>query len=545
MGRALTGKQHVGTRRERRPNGDVYVYERITGYDPKARKTKTLSTRLLGKIPAGTEEMVPTRPRKKASEGKKTVVEAERTHFGLCAILEWTGRESGIDQDLLLSFGEEDALKLASVARYWLATDGAALTRLADWQIMNPLPYAYPMTEDVCGELFDTVGRDESGVQSYFRRRAERAGPKGPLLALDTVKLLVLYSTKSREPVAFVKQPGNIPDNVALVNALRQLEVLGLPSPVTVVDDGLYSQEILTHFARDRVKFLMPASNADSWVRDEIDAARDELSDFANICPFDAEVSGVKHTRTREFATVRRRPGGRNAVGETEKCSRRLYVHVFHNLAEAPEHEQRMRLELLSLKEDLENGIEEFRPSAQKLIDCYLTVARTAKGVKVGFNMAEIQKTKRYRGYFILVSNAIKDPFEALEAYRAREKTEELFATYKEGFNGNEPRRPRPESLRGRQFAQFVGLGYHGFLTKRILDLRAKLGTPEPAKSKDELGLEMELRSWLEETSLIGILDRFRCIDFITATGGKQSASWTTETTRRDELFLRLLGVTA
>ena len=48
MGRPLTGKLHTGQRRETRANGDVYVYERVTAYDPKTQKTKTVSTRLLG-----------------------------------------------------------------------------------------------------------------------------------------------------------------------------------------------------------------------------------------------------------------------------------------------------------------------------------------------------------------------------------------------------------------------------------------------------------------------------------------------------------------
>lgn len=571
MGRALTGKQHVGTRRERRPNGDVYVYERVTGYDPKTRKTKTISTRLLGKIPAGTDEMIPTRPKKKSSKDKETAVEAKRKHFGLQAILEWIGRESGIDHDLQRCFGEGDGLKLSSIARYWLATDGCTLPRLADWQIMNPLPYAYPITQDVYGELFKTIGRDESGIQSYFRRRAERAGTKGLTLALDTttfstysknqiearrgfnkdgdgldtIKLLVLYSVVNREPVAFAKQPGNIPDKISLVNALRQLEVLGLPSPVIVADNGFYSQGNLTHFARDHSKFLMLASSTDNWVRDEIDAARDELSHFDNVCPFDIDVSGVRHTRMHEFGFVRRRTRGQYAAGETEKFSRRIYVHVYHKPAAAPEQERRMRLELFSLKEDLEKGVEEFRPSAQKLIDRYLTVTRTAKGVKVGFNMEEIEKAKRYWSYFVLLSNEIKDPFEALKAYRAREKIEELFATYKESFDGRKPRTWYPENLYGRQFAQFVGLGYHCFLMKRILDLKAKLGTPDPAKTQGELDLEKQLLSWLKQNSLIQILDWFRCVDFVVATGDKGATRWTTETTRRDELFLRLLGVMA
>jgi hypothetical protein len=37
MAKPITGKTHVGERREKRPNGDIYVYERITAYDEKNR----------------------------------------------------------------------------------------------------------------------------------------------------------------------------------------------------------------------------------------------------------------------------------------------------------------------------------------------------------------------------------------------------------------------------------------------------------------------------------------------------------------------------
>ena len=112
------------------------------------------------------------------------------------------------------------------------------------------------------------------------------------------------------------------------------------------------------------------------------------------------------------------------------------------------------------------------RPAAQKLIDNFLIVKRTSKGVKVSFKNEKIEEAKRYWGYFVLVSNEIRDPFEALKAYRSREKIEELFATYKDSFDGRKPRTWYPENLYGRQFAQFVGLGYHCFLTKRIQDVK-------------------------------------------------------------------------
>lgn len=179
MGRPLTGKKHVGIRRDTRPNGDVYVYERVTGYDAKTQKTKTISTRLLGKILAGTTGMIPTRPKKSRSEVVEPPVEAVCTHVGLQKILEWAGKESGIDEDLKTCFEIGDAQKLSSIARYWVATDGDTLPRMEMWQMMNPLPYEYPITQDGYGKLFASVGRNESGVQAYFRSRAQRVSSSG------------------------------------------------------------------------------------------------------------------------------------------------------------------------------------------------------------------------------------------------------------------------------------------------------------------------------------------------------------------------------
>lgn len=563
-------KTHVGIRRETRSNGDVYVYERVTGYDPKTQKTKTLSTRLLGKILAGSTEMIPTRPKKKRSEVIEAPVQAVRTHVGLQKILEWAGHESGIDADLQRSFEIGDALKLSSIARYWVATDGDTLPRMESWQVMNPLPYGHPITQDVYGKLFASVGRNESGVQSYFQCRGQRVSSTGLNLALDTttfstysknqiearqgfnkdgdgldtIKLLVLYSVENRQPVAFSKQPGNIPDKISLANALRQLDMLDLASPVIVADNGFYSQDNMTHFAREHTKFLMLANSTDKWVRSEIDAAREELGHFRNVCPFDVDVSGVMRRRQHGFSIVRKRTRGNFEAGETESFTRRLYVHVFHKPEAAPIQERRLRESLFSLKKDLEDGVEEFRPAAQKQIDSYLTVKRTAKGVKVDFKMDGIEEAKRYWGYFVLVSNEIKDPFDALKAYRSREKIEELFATYKDSFDGRKPRTWYPENLYGRQFAQFVGLGYHCFLAKRILDVKKALSEKETeGKTKEELSLEAKLLAWLNQHSLIQILDWFRCVDYVATTGNASASKWTTETTRRDQLFLKMLGV--
>ena len=53
-------------------NGDIYVLERKTIYDPDKKYNKVLSSKLIGKIPKGEKNPVPTRPKKrKATKSAK------------------------------------------------------------------------------------------------------------------------------------------------------------------------------------------------------------------------------------------------------------------------------------------------------------------------------------------------------------------------------------------------------------------------------------------------------------------------------------------
>ena len=428
MSKPVTGTTHVGERRERRPNGDVYLYERVTAYNEQARKTYTVSQKLKGKIKSGTQEVITTRPKKRKGEG--VVACAVRRHSGLTDILEWVGAASGIDDDLRSSFSEGDAAKILSIARYWIGSGGNTLPRLEGWQVMHSLPYSEAITEDVYGDLFKSVGRNEDGVQHYFSFRADRLG-KHPVLVFDsttiftysenqsearrgfnkdgdglnTIKLLTLYSVKEREPLAFARQPGNVPDVISIENALTQLKCFSLEKPLIVTDNGYYSQENMMKFALRNMKFLT------------------------------------------------------------------------------------------------------------------------------------------YFGYFALVSNQSMGTFTALEDYRLREKIEELFAVNKGGLDGARPRTWYPDNLRGRQFVQFVSLGYHCFLTKKIKEMREGLGKNKSEKTAALVKLENNLDKWLEQRSLAQILDWFDCIETTHVQTAMGNYRWSTESVQRDRLFLEYLGV--
>lgn len=568
MPKPISGKKHVGERRERRPNGDIYIYERVTAYDQKTRKTYTVSQKLKGKIKAGTTEMVSTRPKKPKGEG--CIIGAARQHTGLTDILEWVGKASGIDDDVGGSFSEGDAAKILSIARYWVATSGETLPRLESWQVMHPLPYQGTISEDVYGELFKDAGRNEDGIQSYFSSRAARLS-NSPVLAFDsttistysenqsearrgfnkdgdglnTIKLLTLYSVKGREPLAFAKQPGNVPDVISIENTLAQLKCFNLKNPLIVTDNGYYSQKNMMEFALRNVKFLTLVDTNVLWVRKAVDDLRETIAGMASTCPFDPSVCGATMSIMHEYKRVRQRSRNGKAAGEVETFSRRLYVHIFYSPGNEAKKELAFRKKLLDLKSQLEDGLTEFTPSAQRTIEKYLIQSRKGRGgaLKVGFNDETIIEAKRYFGYFALASNQAMDTFTALENYRLREKVEELFAVHKGGLDGARPRTWYPDNLRGRQFVQFIALGYHCFLTKKIKEMQAMLGGKEEGKTKANIKLEKKLDKWLDQRSLAQILDWFGCIETTNVQTAAGNQRWSTESVARDQLFLdRLCG---
>jgi len=570
MSKRITGKTHVGERRERRPNGDIYIYERITAYNAKTRKTYTVGQTLKGKIKLGAQEIVPTRPKKR--KGEKGFIGAVRKHTGLTDILEWVGKASGIDDDIFSSFSEGDAAKILSIARYWIGSGGNTLPRLESWQIMHTLPYREGISEDVYGDLFRDVGRNENGVQSYFSFRAAHLD-KSMVLAFDSttistysenqsearrgfnkdgdglnaIKLLTLYSVKAREPLAFAKQPGNVPDVISIENTLEQLKSINLESPLIVTDNGYYSQKNMLEFVLRNMKFLTLVDPDVIWVRETVDALRSQIASMSSTCPFDPTVCGATAFRMHEFTRERQRSRNGKAAGEKETFSRRLYVHVFYSPDNEAKKELAFRRDLLELKAQTEAGTAEFTKSAQRKIDKYLVCSKKGRGgqLKIGFNDKAIAEAKKYFGYFALVSNQTMDTFTALENYRLREKIEELFAVRKGSLDGARPRTWYPDNLRGRQFVQFVALGYHCFLTKKINEVQTRLGKDEPGKSKMLIKLENKLNQWLEQRSLAQILDWFDCIETTSIQTAMGNYRWSTESVARDRLFLEYLGVTS
>ena len=573
----------VKTRTVRQPqkNGDIYVIERQTRYDPVKKYNVVLSSRIIGEIPKGEKLVVSTRPKRRSGEkvsnsnASDPPVKACRMKTGMMDIIDYIGKSSGIDSALYASTDQGTAQKILSLARYLLATDGQSFPGITTWQFTHPLPYEEGMTEDIYHTLFESVGRDESLMQSFFALRLQHLNRKALLAydsttistysgrisearygfnkaddGLETVKMLSLYSIETRQPVAFTKQPGNQPDVITIENALKQLQVLGITQAEIVTDNGYYSENNLSELLQAHFDFITLIKTSIKWVRKELESHLDDFRTSGSACPFDISTHGITITQMREFSRIRKYASSKKGLsaGDAELFRRRIYLHLYFNPLRRVEQDAAIDKDLFELKTLIEEGTpeEDLSEAAKEKARKYLHMRHHGSKQTVTFNDKAIAERKKYHGYFALVSNCEKDPFECLKKYRQRETIEFFFESGKQRADGYRTKVWSSECLMGRMFVQFVSLCYYEYLSEQLRQVKQSLAL-EIADPENETAQSLKLRkkllSWLKNTSVYLTLQWFDAVEEVRVSTKLRSKRWTTEITERDRLFLEKLGV--
>ena len=573
-----SGEIKVRTIKNKQKNGDIYILERRTIYDPEKKCNKVLSTKLISKIPKGCELPVPTRPKRgfgKSVSEKTGNLSAVRKHVSMMDIIDHIGKASGIDSGIYACTDTGTAQKILSLARYLLATNGQSLPGIQTWQYNHPLPYEDGISEDVYHNLFARIGRDETLQQKFFASRLEDIDERDALAydsstvstysenqiearygfnkagdGLKTIKFLALYSIDKRQPVAFTKQPGNLPDVITIANAIKQLSALGIKTTEIVTDNGYYSEQNLSGLFQAGFDFITLVKTNLKWVRPEIDKHMEELKGISSVCPFDTNTHAISVMLMHDFEKVRKYASCKNGKqkGDTETFSKRIYLNIYFNSARQAEDKAAFEQDILELKKLIETGIPigELSDSAQHKVQKYLSVRAYAGRPHVSFDDKACAEAYKYHGYFVLVTNKEKDPFECLRKYRKRETIESFFEAEKQHADGQRPRVWDTDTLRGRMFVQFVSLCYYEYFSEEIRKLKQSLGKTNGDAEHDTkavLDAENKLRSWLENTPLYLQLQWFDTVERVEVSNKLKSKRWTTEITSRDSLYLEKLGV--
>lgn len=572
-----SGQIKTLTIRQAQKNGDIYILERRTIYDPVKKYNRIISTKLISKIPKGTQIPVSTRPKHAKdtdSADKSQIVSAQRNHVGMMDIISHIGSVSGIDDAVYASTDTGTAQKILSLARYLLATNGQSLPGIQTWQYNHPLPYEDGITEDIYHNLFVDIGTDESPQQSFFKQRCDQLSDRDSLAydsstistysnnqnearygfnkagdGLKTIKILTLYSIESRQPIAFTKQPGNLPDVTSVTNLINQLSALGIKTTEVITDNGYYSEQNFSELLQAGFDFITLSKTNIKWIKPEVDKNREALDSIRSVCPFDPTTHGISVLNMHGFEKIRKYANHKSGAekGALDIITRRIYLNIYFNAARQAADKMAFETDLWELKCQIESGTPVYRlsVSAQEKVKKYFILRTWGKKTTVTVNDKAVKDASCYHGYFVLVSNKEKDPFECLRKYRRRETIESFFEAEKQHADGTRIRVWYADTLRGRMFVQFVSLCYYEYLSEELRRIKSTLGMKNDAdhdnnkKIKDELKLKL----WMSNTPLYLQLQWFDTVESINVSTKLKNKRWTTEITSRDAIYLDKLGV--
>jgi len=154
--------------------------------------------------------------------------------------------------------------------------------------------------------------------------------------------------------------------------------------------------------------------------------------------------------------------------GETINETRRVYVHIYYNDQLATDDKMRFTKMLDALEEEIISG--KRKVDHEKSYTKYFDVKETpVRGARIKPKQTAINAARKNFGFFVLLSNDVKDPVEALKIYRTKDMIEKAFNDLKDQLNMRRMSVSSEENLGGKLFPQLIALLYLSYV-KQAMD---------------------------------------------------------------------------
>jgi transposase len=468
--------------------GTDYVYEDIPYWD-KSKKQNRHRRCYIGKLGAD-GGFVPNKKYlarqsvvENGKDSRNLLQPIARTYFGATHLLDEIGRLTGVEADLKASF-PYNYKELMSLAYYLVLESDSPMYRFTRWSH----DHKHPAGGEISSQRISEIMRDvsEKGRIHFFKRQAGRRQEK-EYLAYDTtsvsswseyikavrygknkdndklpqVNMALVFGEESSLPVYYRILPGNISDVSTVKKLLKDVEFLEIDKLKLVMDRGFYSANNINALYKGHYKFLIAVKAGNAFISEALADAKKTIRDFGN---YDELHDLYRYSVSSKWPFVQPGRHGEIAVSEL----RRIYIHVYYNGIRAEE-EKRRFVKSLAMAESALVGGDNLSESQKSLCAKYFSVSHTPKrGVKVEYDEEAISKHMDDAGYFVLLSNDIKDPVAAIETYRKKDMVEKAFDNLKERLEMRRTTVHSDEALQGRFFLQFLALIYVSYIHKHM-----------------------------------------------------------------------------
>lgn len=584
MGRPFTGRQFVSREERIQKNGTIYVYEKLSWYDPEAKYTRKKLT-LLGIRNPETGEIIETRPKLPSGSvsGEVTTdLTVAKQQNALISILRYVSEISGITAEVNQVLAKDKGMsqKILSLSWYSFATDGRNWTHAENWTrlFLSELPYHHgPITEAIYQKLFSVIGTREEIKWSIFKIRAAQFR-EDELLALDSTvihcgtknvndaqntigkdghidryfKVVYIYSITSRQLVAYAKIPGNIPDCSTVVNALKQLDILELPDGIEVVqDNGYATEEDLGEYLHRKRHFITRLTPDLKWISPCVEKYLPELRDGTGrtkVIHCDPSFSGIAIQMSGQFPYRRvyaNKKTGQKA-GDVDYVESKVNVFIYYSTRKKGEEDEEFRIQYENVREDILSGSlldAEARKFAEKYTE---TKYGRTEPADVVLKQKEYQNRLKHNGLLILCADKEDDIETCLLKFRSRETIEEGINGHKGHTGGDSTKTGDDASIDGELLIEFLANSMRESFRNRIRSMKSSLGVPNGDRDHDlkaNLTQEVSLKNWIRKKSYSFILESFERKYVTVIRTGRRVYRLNKLQTKRDKLFLEKFGV--
>ena len=405
-------------------------------------------------------------------------------NYGATYLFDQIGIETGVTADLKTCF-PATYKQILSIAYYLILEDQNPLFRFKKWAKLHRHPYGKDIPSQRSTELFQSI--TEEAKMHFFRlqgkRRAEKEywaydstsisgysesikqfkyGKNKDGESLPQINLAMLFGEKSGLPFYYRKIAGNIPDVKTIREFIRELDILGYEKIKLVMDRGYYSAENINKLYKEHLKFLCGTSTALSFAKKfirEIGVRKDHYEYYNS----DLELYVFSKTIAWDYEQVR------PYKGDTINEERRMYLHLYFNPDKLSDDGKAFNRKMDILKEELLSG--KRNPEHEKDYRKYFEIKETPKrGISLTVKQDAVDAAHERYGFFVLISNEVKDPVTALILYRMRDVVEKAFWNVKERLNLKRTMTSSESSLEGKLFVEFVALIYLSYIQKKMED---------------------------------------------------------------------------
>ena len=472
-------------------NGREYAYEYISVWNKEKQRSEQ-KREYIGRMIDG--EFVPNKKYllreelalEKGSAGKRgpvPVTECKRVFAGATYLFDQIGKEMGVAADLSVCFPgiHKEILSLA----YYLALEpDSPLYRFRRWALTRAHPCGKDIPSQRGSELLPMI--TDAAKMDFLRRQARRRAESEYLFydctsissyserikqvkygknkdgdSLAQINLALLMGQSTGLPVYYRKMPGNITDVMTVENLLSGIDYLDLRKIKMVMDRGFYSANNINALYKGHHKFVIGARISLKFIQDQL---KTERADFDRRENYNSDTGLFIMSQTMDWPYEEVKPRSGEMIQET----RRMYVHIYFNDQLATDEKIRFHKTLDKLEEEIRSA--KRKEEHEKSYSKYFEVSDTPKrGVRVKPKQEAIDAARKNFGFFVLLSNGVKDPVEALGIYRSKDLIEKAFADMKDRLNMRRTSVSSEENMEGRLFLQFIGLIYLLYI-KRAMD---------------------------------------------------------------------------